>query len=187
MKIHESGSVDPALIEEAQQLLHVTFGDDFEPSEPVLGAIIATGNVEISPNMRSFLTDGRTINTFLLDDNKDLAGISVSIPIGMMNPERTDESADTVYIYFTVVTPEYRGVPGAALRLIRRTLEDLAQKGFSYVETDAEIDNGLAGSVSRIYRRKGAIISQRDHNDFGLGDQRFFRLELAKLLPNSEQ
>ena len=148
------------------------FGED--PLDPISGV---EDDVIIAGSMRELFEDPESVIVPVEFDG-ELAGFTLALPIGRMDPSRTSESADTAYIYYTAIKPEFQGKKLVA-PLIDRLLVELGKKGFSFVERDSMVDNGYADKVERAH--KGNIVNSYDHEKYPeIGRQRFFRISLGK-------
>ena len=161
-------------VQDYEDVMLEAFPSD-DPDWPILGA---TDDVLIAPNFRSLLNDP-SVTVVPVKKGDQLIGFSLAMPIGMMDPSRADESAETAYIYYTAIEPFHQN-RGMVEELSREMLHKLVQNGYKAVERDSVIENGYADKVQETYR--AGIVDQYDHNDFEeIGPQRFLRIELDKL------
>ena len=143
-----------------------------DPSEPVLGQ---TDDVVMAENLEQLIRQPDTIITTLNEDEQ-MVGFTLAVPIGVMDPTRAAESNDTAYIYYTAIEPERIG-EGKVEPLMAATVERLRDDGYSFLERDSQISNGYADKIQKTYQ--DAIVSSRDHLDFPeFGPLRFFRIDL---------
>lgn len=160
----------------AHELVVSTFGPEFEGE--LLGG---TDEVVAYPGLEEAFQSPET-SVITLDDSNtgELAGFTLSMPIGKMYPEREGESNETSYIYFTVLKEEFRGQKLVG-QLTDTLFIDLAKRGNKFVERDSMIEDGYADKVSRHY--EGSIVESYDHTRFPeVGPERFFRIDIDKYL-----
>lgn len=164
-------------IEDYEKLFARAF-PDVDPAAPVLGA---TDDIEIAPNLAALLANPE-VTVAELEKDGQLAGFSLAMPIGTMDPARQAEATETAYIYYTALDPAEQG-QGHVGPLMKIMEEKLRAQGYSYVEEDCMTANGYADSVQKNYA--DAIVESRDHIDFPeIGSQRFFRIDLREV-PNA--
>ena len=148
-----------------------------EEDKPLLGErddVIAFRNIE-----EAFL-DPKSVAVILRDrSNNSLIGYTLAMPIDRMDPNRASEGKETAYIYHAVVAEPYRG-QGMVGRLTDPLFLELDRQGFLYVERDSMIANGYADNVEK--NSKGSIVKSYDHDRFGLGQERFFRINIQQYL-----
>lgn len=176
MSHHEdlaAGRLDGFPVEDYERLILRAFPG--EPIDfPVLGA---TDDIEIAPSLTAFLQDPQLIVASIQEDGQ-LIGCSLAIPIDRMDPQRAAEANETAYIYYTAIDPDKQG-QGRVGPLSEQLFNRLAKHGFTYVEQDAMHDNGYHEKILKNYRQ--SIIETSTHNKFAYGPQQFFRIRLGKL------
>ncbi len=146
-----------------------------DPNEPVMGD---PENVELAPDLLTFLNDESVIIEELTEDGK-LIGCSIAVPIEKFAPERSDEAGETVYIYFTAVRPDLQS-QGRVWPLIQAMDQRLIEAGYKFVERDSDRESGYADKLEQHYR--GAILEKRDHKGYSdTGSERFFRIALGQV------
>lgn len=62
---------------------------------------------------------------------------------------------------------------------MKKLYAQLRERGYKYIERDAVLAEGWADKVER--NHKGAIVASHEHDKWGLGPERFFRIDLEKL------
>lgn len=165
-------SPPPVDVEQIEAINDTVFGDT---ADPVTGI---TDEVAIAPNLRGLLERPDALVVALEEDGR-VDGFSVIIPIGVMDPSRVEESSDTAYVYVTAIKPEEQGKSRVGT-LMETVHQQLLQRGYSYLERDANIANGYADSIDKFYGE--AVVNRRDHEGYpGTGAERNFRIDLSKL------
>lgn len=159
----------------AHDLVVDTFGEAFDGALPG-----GTDDVVAYPSLKEAFMSPDTSAVVLNDSSGDFAGFTLSVPIGKMYPERSQESEETSYIYFTVLKENFRGQKLVG-RMTDFLFEDLAKRGYKFVERDSMLENGYADSISRHY--DASIVESYDHERFPeVGPERFFRIDINKYL-----
>lgn len=148
--------------------------------DPLLGE---RDDVMVYKNIQEAFCDPASTVMILQDEGNEnnVIGYTLAMPIDRMDPERVSEGKETAYIYHTVISEHYRGQKMVG-RLTDPLFVELHKQGFLYVERDSRIPNGYADSVERNY--KGSILRSYDHDRFGLGQERFFRIDIQAYLEN---
>jgi hypothetical protein len=164
----------------AHNLVVSTFGEEF--SGQLLGGtdeVVAYESLE-----KAFESPETTVITLDDPNTGELAGFTLSMPIGKMYPERESESDETSYIYFTVLQEKFRGQKLVG-KLTDPLFVDLANNGYKFVERDSMIEDGYADKISRHY--EGSIVESYDHTRFPeVGPERFFRIDIDKYLQSQD-
>lgn len=170
--------------EEVLRMARDNFGLQDE-NKKVLGVVVDGKDWESYVSLQdAFCSDDTTV--ILLQDPTQkgkVIGYSLAMPINRMNPIRTD-GKETAYIYQTVVEDPYRG-KGLVGLLTDPLFEELAKKGYRFVERDSRVRNGYADTVSKHYA--GAFVEEPyDHDPFGIGVERHFRIDIQKYLAQGD-
>lgn len=160
----------------AHDLVVSTFGEEF--NGPLLGGrdeVTAYESLE-----EAFKSPETSVIVLKKSGGEELAGFTLSMPIGKMYPERDSESGETSYIYFTVLKEEHRGQKLVS-QLTDPLFIELARRGYKFVERDVMIEDDYADKVSRNY--EGSTVESYDHERFPtVGPERFFRQDIDKYL-----
>lgn len=163
-----------SLTHDSVNLLIAAF-PDINSAEPVTGK---TEDIIIAPTLLELLARPEITTSHLTQGGK-LLGISVAMPINLMDPDRAAESEETAYIYFSAIDPFHQG-EGLIAKLMDGLHSRLQEQGYSFIERDCVIENGYADKVQRVYA--GSIIESYDHTHFPeVGPERFFRIDLSKI------
>lgn len=145
--------------------------------ESILGN---TDDVVIAPNFRALLNQP-DVSVYTLQRSGRLAGFSLMMPIDKMDPSRQGETG-TAYVYYAAIDPALQG-EGLVGVLSQKMMASAKSGGYEFIEADCMIENGYADNVEKTYG--DAVVDKFEHNDFGEGPQRFFRIELDKLTPEN--
>lgn len=156
-------------------------------NDPVLGEVIDGHDVIAYTNWKDALRSDDSTAVLLKDpqNKRRIMGYTFAIPISRMDPRRADEANETAYIYATAIEKEQQGRGYVAL-LVDRLFRELARKGYIFAERDVMIDNGYADVIQQHYA--GFVIGQPfDHNRFGLGYERHFRIALRDYVAHLDE
>jgi ribosomal protein S18 acetylase RimI-like enzyme len=160
---------------------------DWGENDPVLGEIIDGHDVIAYASWTDALCSDDSTAVLLVDPQykRRIMGYTFAIPISRMDPRRADEATETAYIYATAIEKEQQGRGYVAL-LVDRLFRELARKGYMFAERDVMIDNGYADVIQRHY---AGFISEQpfDHNRFGLGYERHFRIALRDYVAHLDE
>lgn len=153
------------------------------PSSPFDGDRIDGKDVQIYPSLKeAFLDSSSTIELLQSPKNEELLGYTLAIPYIRFNPRwQEPEGKNAAYIYGTVLRKEYQGL-GLVEHLVDPLFRDLAAQGYTTVMRDAMIENGYAATIERRFAGEGIIRSSHEHNKFGLGQQKFFEIDIQSYL-----
>lgn len=101
------------------------------------------------------------------------------MPMSKMDPSRAD-AQNTAYIYQTVIAEPQRGNKLVAA-VVTLLFKELDKRGFTTAERDSRVWNGYADKVSKEF--EGTFLEEPyDHNPFGIGDERHFKIDVKKYL-----
>lgn len=159
-----------------QVILLTMEGLEIKANDPLLGqrdGVISFNNIE-----DAFL-DPDSVVMILRDQRNNFIGYTLAMPIDRMDPDRAAEKKETAYMYYTVIAESYRG-QGLASKLTDPLLVELNRQGYLYAERDTKMGNGYADNVEK--NSQGSIVASYDADKFGLGQQRFFRIDIKKYL-----
>lgn len=160
--------------EDYVKLLMGAFPEE-DPQESVLGI---TDEVEIAPTLYALLEDSSVIVSSI-EENGQLIGCSIAMPIDKMDPSREAEASDTAYIYYTAVEPSRQG-EGLVAKVNDSMINKLKKQGYSYVEQDNVIANGYANKIKKNYN--SSIVDSYEHSSFPeVGPEVFVRIKLGEI------
>ena len=123
--------------------------------------------------LQQWLEDSQN-TVILLTLDTHVVGFTIARPVGSIWPERAHELG-TYNISLTGVDPEYQG-NGLVSKLMYELEQQLKSKGAEFVERNASVDNGYAGSIERHYGNR--IVEQHEPRITHFGNQQFFRIKL---------
>lgn len=171
----EINNQDSQRFDQIEILARQVFGEGMDLDEPILGM---TDDIIVAENIHEMIHNpANTLGTLVEDEN--VIGFSLAIPIGVMDPAREAESAETAYIYFTGVDPKRQG-EGLVGEVMKNLVEQLRTKGYSFAERDCLLAGGYADNVEKTY--KDSIVEKYNHTRWPeIGPERFFRIDLTKL------
>ncbi|MEO6509167.1 MAG: hypothetical protein ABIO02_04390 [Patescibacteria group bacterium] len=180
----------PRLLHEAEELLFPKGSELTEPITNGFDGLLNTERLVGVPEGLPTIAYKNTADVFLSPDttivivNKgdSVVGFSFAMPIDRMWPDRAEEAASTAYVYLTVRNKMYPG-NRIANTINQAMMEELAKKGYSFVERDAKIGiEGHSYSQQLTDELSDSIVATRKHNDWGLDDQLFIRADIQKYL-----
>lgn len=178
MTEQEPEALNAETAQQVEDLTRVLFGRTMDLSGPLSG----TDDSDIvADSLHDMVADPENTVVDLIEDGK-VIGFNIVIPIGKMTAARATESTETAYIYFTGIEPNRQG-QGLVKKLNESTFDTLRRKGFRFVELDAMHSSGYDQMVAKSYA--DAIAARREHDDWGIGPETFFRIDLSKTEPKS--
>lgn len=87
--------------------------------------------------------------------------------------DREDDGEKTAYVSDTVIAPAYRGRKLVG-KLTGRLIEELASRGFEFVERDAAMANGYADNIIKSNQDRIVFAGEPEESEYG--PQRFIRM-----------